>query len=256
MAERSFEELVAGIADITDWTHPQKIKFFAWYLHVHESMSRISPVQILDCYDRAHIQRPANIHRFIEMLESRRPSEILRESKVVFLPKHVRDELDQRYGRHRATVAVRDLLSSLPSQIPDIAERAFYEECLVCFENGAFRAAIIMAWILTFDHLCRSIISKHLPAFNAAWPRRFEKEHAKSRIKQINSENDFSELKESQVIEICINAGIVSGDVGKILRQKLDMRNSAAHPSDITFREPQAEEFIHSLVSDVVLKLS
>ena len=68
--------------------------------------------------------------------------------------------------------------------------------------------------------------------------------------------DDFNEeLKESQVLEICNSAGIITGNIHKILKEKLDRRNSAAHPSDVEIGQLQAEHFIDDLMRNVVLKI-
>jgi hypothetical protein len=67
---------------------------------------------------------------------------------------------------------------------------------------------------------------------------------------------DFAdELKESEVLEICNSAGIINKDIYKILKAKLDRRNSAAHPSSVKIDQLQAEEFIDDIVKNVILKL-
>jgi hypothetical protein len=68
--------------------------------------------------------------------------------------------------------------------------------------------------------------------------------------------DDFNEeLKESQVIEICNSADIITKDVHRILKEKLGTRNSAAHPSSIEIGQLQAEAFIDDFIKNVVLKL-
>ena len=74
--------------------------------------------------------------------------------------------------------------------------------------------------------------------------------------KAIAKIEDFAEeLRESEVIEICNSAGIITKDVHKILAEKLGKRNSAAHPSSVSIGQLQAEAFIDELVKNVVLKL-
>jgi hypothetical protein len=66
--------------------------------------------------------------------------------------------------------------------------------------------------------------------------------------------DDFSEISESKQIELTKSAGIISNDVRKILNEKLGIRNSAAHPSGITFSEHKATEFALDLIGNVLLK--
>ena len=66
---------------------------------------------------------------------------------------------------------------------------------------------------------------------------------------------DFQELKESRVLQACKSANIISGSPYKILKEKLDRRNIAAHPLGVVVAQPTAEEFIKDLIENVVLKV-
>ena len=112
-----------------------------------------------------------------------------------------------------------------------------------------------MTWNLSYHHLCNYVLNNHLGEFNTYWPTQFQKNHAKAKIQMIGKYDDFSELKESEVIQICRAANIITQDVNKILKEKLDKRNSAAHPSSIEIKPHTAEEYIIDLITNVVLKL-
>lgn len=150
---------------------------------------------------------------------------------------------------------VRKQLAELPGKVVNVEERSFLKEAIDCHRCGAFRAAITMTWNLAYDHLCHYVLKHELTKFNAAWPKRFAKEHAKCRIAAIVKREDFSELKESDVIEIARSGAVVTADMYKVLDQKLGTRNSAAHPSNVVFTQIEAEEFISNLVNNVVLSL-
>jgi hypothetical protein len=166
------------------------------------------------------------------------------------LERRVVSEHESRYGQRASTTHVHKLLAELPSQVPDLAERAYLDETLICFQHQAFRAAVVMSWNLTFDHLCHFILRKHLSAFNTQLPRRFPKETL-----SITKRDDFNELKESQVLEVCRSARLVPDGLSKILKEKLDRRNMAAHPSGVPINNITAEEIIRDLIENVVLRL-
>ncbi|MGC9949478.1 MAG: hypothetical protein ABSF64_24185 [Bryobacteraceae bacterium] len=62
--------------------------------------------------------------------------------------------------------------------------------------------------------------------------------------------------RDAEVLQICKSAATISPDVYRILEEKLKKRNSAAHPSDVSFGAPEAETFIHEIVNNVVLKFT
>lgn len=149
------------------------------------------------------------------------------------------------------TEEINNLLLELPNQIPDTAERTFLNETIICFTHGAYRAAIIMCWNLAYDHLCEYILKNHLAKFNAQLP----KSYPKANVSSVAKKDDFSELKDSQVLQVCRSANIISRDINKILQEKLARRNMAAHPSSVAIASHTAGEFIIDLIPNVVLKL-
>ena len=58
----------------------------------------------------------------------------------------------------------------------------------------------------------------------------------------------------ARLIELLRAAGLISNDVRKVLDEKLGIRNSAAHPSDLVFDGHKATEFSSDLIQNVLLK--
>ena len=67
--------------------------------------------------------------------------------------------------------------------------------------------------------------------------------------------DDFEELKESEVIEVCNSASLVNGNIIRILKEKLGKRNTAAHPASVVVVQSQADDVVTDLVNNVVLAL-
>ena len=196
---------------------------------------------------------PSSIGPFITAMLKRKPPEALGSTSKGFkLEKRVKDGLDARFGQRPTAVYVDKLLASLPDRIPNVDQKGYLEEALVCFRNAAFRAAIVMTWNLAYDHICELVIAKHLPDFNVQLPKSFPK----ADILVINKREDFELLKESQVLQVCKSANIIGDNVHKIAKEKLVRRNIAAHPSGIVTTPATAEEFIRDLVENVVLPLA
>src|SRR3954471_5183148 len=100
-------------------------------------------------------------------------------------------------------------MQSLPGKISDEAERLFLTEALNCFRAKAFRATIVMTWNLAYDHLLNWILRHHLAAFNPGIAGR----NPKKASLRITKWDNFEELKESEVLDICGTTGIINGDV-------------------------------------------
>lgn len=251
----TLEELVNGVSGFSGWRHADKIKFFAWFLHSKRGRERFMPADIKACYVELGLDEPSSIAPFLTAMEQRKPKDVLHNKQGYALEKRVRDELEKKYGQRPAAIQVDKLLMELPAKVQNLAERTFLDETLICYRCKAFRAAIVMAWNLAYDHLCHYVLNKHLAAFNVQWPKSYQKKHADARIKAVAVRDDFGELQESDVIQICRSANIITNDIYKILNEKLGKRNTYAHPSTVTAIPHAAEEVINDLVTNVVLKL-
>lgn len=247
------EEFIAQIEGFAGWSHPEKIKLFGWYLHVHKKQDRFSATDIRKSYEKLNYEVP-NLARDLPRLVDRTPPELLKDGGGYRLEARVRRALDARYGEAQSTIAVTRLLSELPSKVPGIEERAFLEEVIRCLKARAFRATVVMAWNLAFDHLLHWLLADatRMATFNA----RISAVYPKKKGLAISKFDDLEELKEREVIEVCNSAGLISSGIYKILKEKLDRRNTAGHPSKVEVAQYQAEDTIQDLVNNVVLKLT
>ena len=247
----TLKDLVQNILGFDSWNHSEKIKFLGWYIHTYRNQERFNQADIKACYEELHLALPSSISPFLDGFVKNNRKEMLRDRQGFRLAKNLRDGFDNRYGKRTTAIQVDRLLSDLPDKIPNSEQREFLNEAIVCFKYGAFRAAIVMCWNLSFDHLCDYVIFNHCVDFNQQLPKSY-----KNRTKPINKKEDFEELKEFEILQVCRSAGITTNGVHKILSQKLETRNSAAHPSNVSFNQLQAEEFISTLINNVVLKFN
>jgi hypothetical protein len=132
--------------------------------------------------------------------------------------------------------------------------RLYLVEAMKCYRVEAYRACIVMAWNLAFDHLINWILNDpgRLAAFNTAITKRYPKRTGIV----ISNEDHFEEFKEFDVIEICRSASLTSKNITDILREKLKKRNAAAHPSQVVFVQSQADDVVTDLINNVVLSLT
>lgn len=247
------QEFIRQVKGFDTLSHPDKIKLFAWHLHAHRKLERFDQAAVKGCYQVLHLPCP-DLSRDLQRLAERRPSELLKDRRGYYLAGPVRRQLDGRYGEHETVITVSQLLKELPGKVSDEAERRFLSEALTCYKHQAFRAAIVMTWNLAYDHLLSWIMAnaQRLADFNAAIPRKYPKKAGLV----IARREHFEELKEFEVIEICGTASLFSSNLKKILNDKLNKRNMAAHPSLVEIGRAQADDAITDLVNNVVLKLA
>lgn len=248
-------EFVAAVQDFSSLSHQDKILHFGWHLHVHRQRERFTRPDIRSCFDEISMRCPNLSQEFTRLL-GKRPPVLLSDSSGYRLESAVRHRLDQKYGQHETTIAVSQLLRNLPGTIADEAERHFLNEAIKCYHHKTFRAAVIMAWNLAYDHVLRWVLADtaRLAAFNSGIVARIGSKRGTGLV--IAKREDFEGLRESEVIEIIGTASLFpSKNVKKILEIQLAKRNLAAHPSLMPIEGPQADDTITSLVNSVVLVL-
>ena len=79
----------------------------------------------------------------------------------------------------------------------------------------------------------------------------------KNRVRAIATFEDFNdELKESEVLVICRDAGIITKNAYNTMHAALGKRNAAAHPNAVIIDSVQADAFISDLIQNVVHQIA
>lgn len=227
------------------------VELFVYFLTVELGLEAATPKQVADCFTACDLLAPKNVAaRLSEGLTSK-PTKYVRSGRGYKLQRHMREALSRRLGAEKVIAQTSATLRGLEHKLPEGGDKDFLKEAVDCFEVGANRATIVMVWILAMDHLFAHILKHKLAEFNAALSLNTDKS---VKVKVITQRDDFTEMKESKFIELCRTAKIVSNDVRKILDQKLETRNSSAHPSGLVIGNTKVIDFVEDLVENVVLK--
>jgi hypothetical protein len=249
-------EELAATPGFTGWSHTDKVRAFAWWAIAHGGRPFFTTGDVNACFGRLGMLAPKNTTQLITNLADAKPPQVIKSGGGWILEHRIRTGLDEKLGGRPATAYVSKLLAELPARLPEQVEQVFLEEAIRCFRGKAFRAAIVMTWNLTFDHLCHYILAKHLPAFNGQLRKQFDKAFERGKLRDVTIRADFTELQEADILVVCRASMILHGNVYKILETSLQTRNIAAHPSTEVFRDTTAEEYIRNLVENVVLVLT
>ena len=241
------EEFVRPIKGFATRPAPAQIEAFAWYLHEVKRAERITTAMLAQCFDEAHVVKPANIASSLSKLCDRKPPRFIRDKAGYRLSTSARQELGELLPVRATAVKATRVLRDLLPKVNNAAQRVFLEEALVCFGVGAYRAAVVMTWNLVFSDFLDRIFASGLQQFNGQiGTHNFRR--------AIQTRQDFADLKESDIIKICRTARLISGETLKTLDEKLGKRNTAAHPSSVIVGTATAEEVIFDLVENVMLK--
>jgi hypothetical protein len=246
-------EFVGAVQNFGSLSHQEKIIHFGWYLHVRKNQERFTQPDIRSCFDACNMGCP-NLSQEFKRLVEKRPKVLLPDSSGYRLENTMRQKLADKYEEHETTIAVSQLLRDLLGKVSDEAERHFLSEAIKCYHHKAFRAAVIMAWNLAYDHLLRWILNDpaRLSAFNAHILARVGQKRGNGLV--MANREDFEDFKEREVLDIIGLASLFSShSVKKIIEIQLTKRNLAAHPSLVVIEGPQADDSISSLVNNVVL---
>ncbi|MDP9012663.1 MAG: hypothetical protein M3O41_08435, partial [Pseudomonadota bacterium] len=190
-------EEIKALDGFSALAHSDKIKLFMWWLHTHRGRDRVKPREVLYCYEKLSLV-PTNVATAMDRLEGQK--QLVKNSQGYRLEMTIADALTAKYGQRDATIQVARLLTELPSRLANLKERAYLDETLICFRHKAFRAAIVMVWNLTYDHLCEWIVgdASRLAAFNT----QMQKTYAKKNYPPITNRDSFEELKEFEVLQV------------------------------------------------------
>jgi hypothetical protein len=71
------EDIVSGISGFSNWTHADKIRFFAWFIHSKRGRERYSPADIRTCYDELSLEKPRDVNPYLAQMLNRKPREVL-----------------------------------------------------------------------------------------------------------------------------------------------------------------------------------
>lgn len=247
----NLEDFICKIEGFMELSNSERIDYFVYYLIILKGKSAIKPKEILECFSEISIPPYSNIPKYLSdnSRKIKGQQKYIRSKKDVSykLTRETVLKLSKNINVDSQTIVVNTTLRGLLNNVKIKSESVFLEEAIKTFEVEAYRASILMVWLLTLDHLFEYILAEKLTEFIAALRRA-------NINKSIYTKDDFGDIKESQFIEICRSANIISNDVRKILDSKLGIRNSFAHPSTVVLPKSKALDFIEDLLQNVVLK--
>lgn len=151
------------------------------------------------------------------------------------------DQLSAFANAHQTTDA-QHLVKAI-EKIKNKDERDYLIEALRCIENSAVRAGIIFAWTAAILNIRRKCLARGKSATNNA---RIKHEPSS---RQINSEEDFSYIKDRTTLLIAKELGIYDKSEKDILTNHLDLRNLCGHPSKYRPDGLKAASFLSDLLS-------
>jgi hypothetical protein len=145
-----------------------------------------------------------------------------------------------------ALKSLNDALAIAPS-----GYRYYLAEAVTCYERGLYRAAILMVWAATVEHLY-IVASGHpsgIRALEAANNARF----GTSRMyREIKKKDDFLYIGEANWLQLAEDAGLINRNARQMLIDRLNLRNRCGHPTKYKPGREEAVVFIESLLLNIL----
>lgn len=256
MGGDALEMFLARIPNRASMARNDLARYFVYFLTSSSASTFATPAQVAACFRQAELNPFDDIRFYLNRASqkngSRRPL-LVRDDKGYRLERSEKERIAASLSGDTHTRAADSALRGLVGRLALSGEQEFLDEAVKCYEVGAFRAVVVLTWLLTLDHLYEYILQHQLASFNSELAKVKDK---RVRATAITSKDDFSDIPEGKFIEIARAANILSNDVRKILDQKLGIRNTYAHPSNVTLPAVKASDFVQDLVNNVVLKYS
>lgn len=236
-----------------DLTQIELIEMFVYHLTVEMEQEFTTAKNVNICFEACDLPTPANTSARLAAGLTKKPPLYIKSSSGYKLHRHARENIAKKLGAETIVVDTSILLRSLENKVTNLDSRKFLSEVLDCFEIGAHRGTVVLTWLLAIHHIQSYILKHKINEFNAVLATNTDK---RVKITKITNIDDFNDIPEGKFIEFCRVAKIISNDVRKILDQKLQIRNSAAHPSGVAIGKAKVIDFVEDLVVNILQKFN
>lgn len=140
-------------------------------------------------------------------------------------------------------------LQVLLKNIKDPQILSFLTEAVKCSEENLFRAAIVLSWVGAVSILYDYTFKNKLKEYNIAGNARFPKDWKDAKVV-----TDFSNIKETNFLQLILDIGIIDKNVKPELDACLKRRNSCGHPNSLKVGTHTVNSHIEILILNVFEK--
>jgi hypothetical protein len=132
-------------------------------------------------------------------------------------------------------------LKTIIDSISDADTSDYIDEAIKCISVGSLRAAIVFVWSGAVNKLKNTIIGHDRVEINSA-AKKFD---PKARV--IKKVDDFAYFKESTLLLIALELGILDKNEKGILEEALNVRNKCGHPGKYRVGQKKVGSFIEDV---------
>ena len=237
--------------DFQEFPQKEQVKLMAYYFLKSSNKTTFKINDIKKCFEEENLHLPSNISREIHLLNKSKDL-IKKSDRYWALHRTTEKKLDGISLGSESFNKVKTELSSLMKNLKNNDQKEFLREAITCLQTNSIRASIVMTWLLTIDILYEYIVKNKLEDFNSA----LKKDSSSKSKKIITKKEDFNEIKDVDFIRIMRSVRIIDKNQKKILDQKLEFRNIAAHPNSIKITRLTVYEYIQNLMDNIIVNFT
>jgi len=153
-------------------------------------------------------------------------------------------------GKHEspelALQSLVDARDAAPERYSD-----YLEEAVAAYESSLYRAAILMVWSATIEHLY-GVIRTHPDGIKLVEQANTARFGSSRSYREIKKADDLMYMSESNFLQLCEDAGAINRNARKVLIERLDLRNRCGHPTGYKPGREEAVVFIESLTLNIL----
>lgn len=150
---RSYGEFIDKVKDFNNLSQVEQVKYIAYFYTIVTSSETFTTANITKVFDDENLTKPSNISSCMLVLSGKSNGVFLKKDKIYRFERTVKKTLDEIYLDKQHIREVSETLRSLLTKVNSLEQKSFLEEAITCYEVKAYRAAIVMTWLLTMDVL-------------------------------------------------------------------------------------------------------
>ncbi|MDM8519411.1 hypothetical protein QUF64_05135 [Anaerolineales bacterium HSG6] len=142
----------------------------------------------------------------------------------------------------------RNLISDLQDHIVNISDKNsinFLKEAIICFENGLYRAAVVLSWSGAIAILQNYIVKNRLTDFNSEANRR------NRRWRDAVNSDDLGQMREHEFLDVLESLSVIGKNVKLELKKCLQLRNACGHPNSLSIGSHQVAAHLEMLLLNI-----
>ncbi|MUM16179.1 hypothetical protein FZI91_11485 [Mycobacterium sp. CBMA271] len=145
-----------------------------------------------------------------------------------------------------ALSSLREAANNAPPEYAD-----YLAEAVECYERQLYRAAILMVWAATIEHMY-GVVASHRGGVGKIQAANFARYGQHGKYREVKKKNDLLYLSEDQFIQLSEDAGMINRNARRTLAESLTLRNLCGHPTQYRPGREQAVIFVESLVNNIL----